>query len=402
MHPRDLSDIPDEIMLEIFKYLDKRESLRVSLVDKRFDAIWKDKALKWNLEVKHSFPIFYNTFIDKIRSKIYAHLIKKEINITDIAIDRTLQIALTKVDWKKLHDKLRNEAYVVNDALRHAFECVRNNDQERFLSIPLNYDMINTSDNTGETLLSLCRHRQEPHLLSHIYRCLLAESDPRTTPLHLAIECQQNNEIARLIAEGQHLNDPGMYLRIALENESEFALTQLLGNDNALIETRDFDGFTPLCKAALEGKEKLVAELIRRGADITASDTDNAGTNVLGNAICHPSILQSLVLNHHADVNAYSADGFSSLHHAINFYTTLNDDQIILKYNLLQNIRFLLEHGADPRLMTRDDAPTTALEMAKIHLPRELYDRLVEAARNLEMTENTETYNDSGNKRKLQ
>jgi uncharacterized protein len=122
-------------------------------------------------------------------------------------------------------------------------------------------------------------------------------------------------------------------------------LTELLGDDPALVEAMSGDGFTPLHLAAFFGQADAVRLLLSRGASADRNGTGwMTGTPLHAGASGSHAGVVRLLLDAGADPNNRQRHGYTPLHSA-----AANGD--------LESLELLLDAGADPAA-TNDEGET--------------------------------------------
>jgi ankyrin repeat protein len=122
---------------------------------------------------------------------------------------------------------------------------------------------------------------------------------------------------------------------------------ELLLLEGGFVDLWSPDGFTALHLAAFFGHEDVAAELLRRGADVSAASRNPLRVQPLHSAAAgnHTGIVR-LLLEHGADPNARQQGGFTPIHAAAQ---NGNEELYAL----------LVAHGADEEATT-DDGRTVA------------------------------------------
>jgi ankyrin repeat protein len=148
--------------------------------------------------------------------------------------------------------------------------------------------------------------------------------------------------VDRLLAE-----QPGLTIFEAAAVGDLARVHELLLLEAGFVDLFSPDGFTALHLAAFFGHEDVVAELVRRGADVSAVARNALGVEPLHSAAAGGHIAAArILLAHGADPNARQEGGFRPIHAA----AQNGNDEL---YGLL------VEHGADQEAAT-DDGRTVA------------------------------------------
>jgi ankyrin repeat protein len=155
------------------------------------------------------------------------------------------------------------------------------------------------------------------------------------------------------ISSDPHLNEADE--REQITEMPEVAIVKLLLDHNIGIETRDYDGSTPLILAASHGQIEIVQLLLNRGARVDARD--NYGNTALTASACacaqatmRPTHdILGLLLDRNAKIDAQSNDGSTALMNAARGFE-------------LENTELLINRGANLRI--KDKKGKTALQWA--------------------------------------
>jgi ankyrin repeat protein len=173
--------------------------------------------------------------------------------------------------------------------------------------------------------------------------------------LHNAISCGSVRNLQKAHKNGADINHitPGtlvtpMYVAMIKHHTDIIACLFDLGVIN--VDTRTHHDYTALGIAVMHGDTVIVEELLKRGADANAVQTDKK-IPLLILAIRHLSILVLLV-THGADVNLTDSSGATPLYRAS-------------QENRTEAVQFLLSKGAD--VDTYQDAAINPIGVAVLH-----------------------------------
>lgn len=165
----------------------------------------------------------------------------------------------------------------------------------------------------------------------------------------IAIKRDDPATIAQLLQRGFDANtvnpegEPGLLL--AVREPSLKVLPVLIAWKNTNVEARSRSDESPLMLAALKGLTDVCEQLIARGADV-----NKPGWAPLHYAATHAHLdIMTLLLSHHAYIDAESPNGSTPLMMAAHYGTP-------------QAVHLLLEAGADPLL--KNQRGLTAIDFA--------------------------------------
>ena len=178
-----------------------------------------------------------------------------------------------------------------------------------------------------------------------LVRLLLSHGADLNALDHQGDSSQQNEarsqklDVVDLLLKGQaDLNYRSLYnlnptlLHVAARS-GNLGVTQWLLNHGADVNTLDYKGDSPLCKAIQSQKHDVVELLLKRGADVDVWDFYNR-TPLHEAAVSGNLDIMRLLLNHGADVNALDNLRVSPLYEALRF----------LKFDVVE---LLVKVGAD-------------------------------------------------------
>ncbi len=129
-------------------------------------------------------------------------------------------------------------------------------------------------------------------------------------------------------------------------------VAELLDRDPSLVGAYSGDGFFPLGLAAFFGHPETVRLLLARGADAAQVARNPMKVQALHSAVTGSFDSVTLLVEAGAPVNAQQDKGWTPLHEAVN-------------RNDLEMTRYLVEHGADPRLQSDDGKSAIGLAADK-------------------------------------
>ena len=117
---------------------------------------------------------------------------------------------------------------------------------------------------------------------------------------------------------------------------------EMLHHDPSLARAKDQNGVSVIMKATYYGKKDVVTALLDSGVELDVFEAAATG---------HTARLRELVANDPSLVNAYSPDGFTPLGFAVFFSQP-------------ENVKALLDAGADVNLPSRESMKVTPLASA--------------------------------------
>jgi ankyrin repeat protein len=129
-------------------------------------------------------------------------------------------------------------------------------------------------------------------------------------------------------------------------------VAELLDRDPSLVGAYSGDGFFPLGLAAFFGHPETVRLLLARGADAAQVARNPMQVQALHSAVTGSLDSVKLLVEAGAPVNAKQHQGWTPLHEAVN-------------RNDLEMTRYLVEHGADPRLQSDEGKSAIGLAADK-------------------------------------
>nr|XP_033770848.1 uncharacterized protein LOC117345795 [Geotrypetes seraphini] len=207
--------------------------------------------------------------------------------------------------------------------------------------------MASKQDEDGDTALHIAVAQGNVNMVHRlIYLFLQGKKEldtyniMRQTPIHLAVITKQPALVALLMSHGASpmtLDRNGQTcIHLACEHGSVACLQALTESSqgNVDLETRNYEGFTPLHVAVNTSNTDAVLFLLEHGADIDAVDI-KSGRSPLIHAVENNSMnLVMLLLQNGANVNSQTYSGNTALHSASG-------------RGLLDIVRVLMKNGAD-------------------------------------------------------
>ena len=171
-----------------------------------------------------------------------------------------------------------------------------------------------------------------------------ARNERGHSPVLIAQYHQKRDLVTILLAAGPELDifDAASVGRTA-------RVAELLDRDPSLVNAFSGDGFFPLALAAFFGFPETVRLLLARGADASQVARNPMKIQALHSAVTGSFDSVKLLVDAGAPVNGKQDKGWTPLHEAVN-------------RNDLEMTRYLLAHGADPRL--QNDEGKSAIGLA--------------------------------------
>ena len=197
----------------------------------------------------------------------------------------------------------------------------------------------NLRDASGDTPLHAAL--KSPHLkreplatlngmIAHNARLDMADTQTRSTPLHLAAQTNKLHVAERLLDERVDPNvedkDGNTPLHNAAMQSGEMTLNLLYGG--ASPHSRNDKGMTPLHFAAMGNRPDAVHHLIDRGADPDSRNMNNQ-TPLHLSAYCGSHEATDRLIRCGADVNARDENGMTPLHNAADANCTKSIDHLL-------------------------------------------------------------------------
>ncbi|XP_027005319.1 B-cell lymphoma 3 protein [Tachysurus fulvidraco] len=229
-------------------------------------------------------------------------------------------------------------------------------------------DFATHQDEDGDTALHIAVAQEKEAVVLWLIRILCQArrdldlyNNLRQTPLHLSVITHQPSVVQALLQGGA---DPGALdrngqtaLHLCCEHQEDACLRILLSHlsilpycPSACLDSRNFEGLTPLHLAVQDGNRKMAKMLLDSGADINAVDI-KSGRSPLIHAVeksCMEMI--SFLVENGCNVNSQSYSGNTALH-------------IACGRGEVEAVRVLLKNGADSSLKNYHN--DTAIMVAK-------------------------------------
>ena len=220
---------------------------------------------------------------------------------------------------------------------------------------------VNTTNAYGITPLSLACTNGSAAMVNKL---LEAGADSNTalptgeTVLMTAARTGNAEVVKALLAKGADVNAKetrrGQTALMWAVSENHLETAGVLIEHGADIHARSQSGFTPLLFAARENHMELARSLLDEGANVNEATPDGMTPLLVASASGHEE-LSIFLLEQGADVNAADTYGTAALHYAlqkgISSLTRLEESyyySYMYRPNMLQLVKALLAHGADP------------------------------------------------------
>ncbi|XP_008322494.1 B-cell lymphoma 3 protein isoform X2 [Cynoglossus semilaevis] len=222
-------------------------------------------------------------------------------------------------------------------------------------------------DEDGDTALHIAVVQSEMPFVQMQIRILLSArrnldiyNNLHQTPLHLAVITQQANMVYILLRAGA---DPAVLDRngqTALHLCCEYNLPECVAVvlSHSLyplsLETRNFEGLSPLHLAVLRGQKDIAKRLLDAGADINAMDIKSGQSPLMHAVEKNNADMVCFLIENGSDVNRQSYSGNTALHAACG-------------RGQVEIVRLLLKSGADSSLKNyHNDTPVMVATNKKI------------------------------------
>jgi uncharacterized protein len=263
-------------------------------------------------------------------------------------------------------------------------EAVKNKDQESVRSLLEQHVDVNAPEGDGATALEWAAHWDDLDTADLLIRAganVNAANDYGATPLMLACDNGSPAMAERLLKAGANPNvakstgetalmscartgnlgavklllDHGAEVNAREPLRGQTALVWAIGRKRrevvklliehkADVRARTKEGFTPLYFAAEQGDVESARILLAAGADVNAAASNGMTPLVAASAGGNQDLL-AFLLDHGSNPNAAAQRGFTALHFAAS------------RRNMLQAVKSLLAHGANPNLRLVENEP---------------------------------------------
>ena len=175
------------------------------------------------------------------------------------------------------------------------------------------------------------------------------------SPLYYAALCGFYDLAERLIAKyPEQVNEVGGRIVAPLPAAlygKHFHVAELLHQHGAAVDIRGFESRTLLHQAWISGVVDVMRWLLHHGADANARDCESWTPLHFAASNWQPETVQEL-LEHNAEVNSRNDKGNTPL------YLTVFDSTVSEEGQVIDVVRRLLEHGADPNISDNDHSST--------------------------------------------
>ncbi|XP_040021276.2 uncharacterized protein bcl3 isoform X1 [Gasterosteus aculeatus] len=222
-------------------------------------------------------------------------------------------------------------------------------------------------DEDGDTALHIAVVQEELPLVRELIQLLLwarrgldVYNNLRQTPLHLAVITQQAAMVDALLRDGA---DPAALdrngqtaLHLCCEYDQRACLSVVLshGQSSTCLETRNYEGLSPLHLAVLRGQKDLTRMLLEAGADINAMDVKSGQSPLMHAVESNDVDMVHFLIGGGCDVNSQSYSGNTALHAACG-------------RGQVDTVRLLLKSGADSSLKNyHNDTPVMVAKNKRI------------------------------------
>ena len=195
------------------------------------------------------------------------------------------------------------------------------------------------------------------------WNLFLGKDDCVGSPLYYASFCGFHDLADRLIMKHpEQVNALGGInvapLPAAL-SKRHFRVADLLWKHGAIVDVKDVDGWTPLHAAGRSGSVNTIRWLLNHGANAMAR-SDRRRTPLHQAAFTAELEAVRLLLEYKADINLQDTyEDCTPLHDVLYWLYTPSEE------NVVEIVRRLLEHGADPNIRRRNGS--TPLHQASSH-----------------------------------
>ena len=199
------------------------------------------------------------------------------------------------------------------------------------------------------------------------------------SPLYYAAFCGFHDLADRLIMKHpEQVNSLGGFvlapLPAALSNR-HFRVADLLWKHGAVVDVRDEEEWTPLHAAGRSGSVDIMLWLLNHGANARAQSYKRR-TPLHEAAFTAELGAVQVLLKHNAYINLQDIYGYTSLHDVLVWAYTSREG------NIVEIVRRLLEHGADPNIRLRNGS--TPLHKASSHRSLEVVRLLLSYGANID------------------
>lgn len=278
------SDLPDEVIREIFKFSEPEFILRsFSLVCRRFFNISTNDSL-WHFKLEEYFPF-------------------SEIP------EKNNQSPLTVFKSNRTSKKTSKGYYEI----RHLFSYLAKGEISKLIeSKEINLETFTKiKDPADKSLLDHAILLKQQPVLDHVYE--LAKRVEKETPelremtiFFWAVLSNQKDEVVRLIQKGANVNEgvyPGTPLCLATEHGNLEMVKLLLDQGAEINQARNRDNKTPLLIASKKGDLEMVKLLLKKGADINKANNSKATPLFFALKHNHLEVVDALLIATGINVN---------------------------------------------------------------------------------------------------
>ncbi|XP_003384716.1 PREDICTED: ankyrin-1-like [Amphimedon queenslandica] len=268
--------------------------------------------------------------------------LKVDVNIVNQDGKTALYYAIRNDRSDMVETLIQHGARVDEDGATHLHLLIENHEIDRMKALLSTGTDANVTNKLGDTPLHSAIKKGSLEavetLLDHRVDTTI-ENKQGWTPLYTAAMVNAVDAFKCLLQSGCSLETGNKfgrnYLHYAAANGHSVAINVLINEGALPVDSTDTkDNKTPLHLAAETGHEETVRLLLNNEATIDIGDKDGRTPLHYASDNGHLTVVETLILEYGADVNAVDKEGYTPLHYASSYH--------------LQVVEFLLEKGASP------------------------------------------------------